>query len=68
MYGRVSTVVSMLILCLSDLTPMKWWKGHNGYLGSNAANILKGSDGQQFHPSVRETDDLRFVRKLVAWC
>ena len=58
--------------CLPDLTPLNWWKGHNGYLGSNAANILKGSDGQQFHPNVKETDDLRFVqgfeRKFAACC
>ena len=35
-----------------DLTPANWWTPNNGYNDSNACNLLKGSDGQQFPPYV----------------
>ena len=41
-----------------DLTPASWWKENGGPNGSNACNFLKGSDGQQFPPYVKDTDKL----------
>merc|ERR1712223_2252907 len=39
-----------------NLTKADWWTANNGYNGSNACNDLKGRDGQQFHPDVKESD------------
>eukprot|EP00095_Tigriopus_kingsejongensis_P001807 maker-scaffold10_size831480-snap-gene-1.12 protein:Tk01807 transcript:maker-scaffold10_size831480-snap-gene-1.12-mRNA-1 annotation:"scavenger receptor class b member 1" len=39
-----------------DLTPAGWWKENGGWNGSNAANTLKGTDGQQVKPFVTEED------------
>ncbi len=41
-----------------ELTQMKWWRRNGGYRGSNAANEIRGTDGQQFHPNVAEDDRL----------
>ena len=41
-----------------DLTPSSWWTKDGGPNGSNACNLLKGSDGQQFPPYVKDTDKL----------
>ena len=40
------------------LTPANWWTKNRGPNGSNVCNLLKGSDGQQFPPYVRDTDKL----------
>ena len=42
----------------TDLTSARWWTKDGGHLGSNACNLLKGSDGQQFPPGVSDTDTL----------
>ena len=41
-----------------DLTPARWWTANGSYMGSNACNLLAGSDGQAFPPDV--TDDKRY--------
>ena len=41
-----------------DLTPADWWTPQGGYLGSNACNTLKGTDGQQFHPDISKKERL----------
>jgi hypothetical protein len=41
-----------------DLTPALWWEENGGYNGSNACNDLKGTDGQQFHPDVKDDETL----------
>ena len=41
-----------------DLTPAKWWQSNGGYDGSNACNLLKGSNGLQFPPGVTDKDKL----------
>ena len=41
-----------------DLTPAKWWKSDGGYNGSNACNLLQGSNGLQFPPGVTNDDKL----------
>ena len=41
-----------------DLTPVNWWTKNGGPNGSNVCNLLKGSDGQQFPPYVKDTDKL----------
>lgn len=39
-----------------DLTRANWWTENGGINGSNACNLLKGSDGQQFPPFVKNDD------------
>ena len=41
-----------------DLTKALWWTANYGYNGSNSANTLRGTDGQQFHPSVQDDEQL----------
>ena len=41
-----------------DLTPARWWTNEGSYDDSNACNLLKGSDGQQFPPGVADDDKL----------
>ncbi len=41
-----------------DLAPLHWWKKNGGYRGSNVCNEIRGTDGTQFHPDVREDDKL----------
>ena len=41
-----------------DLTPARWWTSNGSYKGSNACNLLSGSDGQQFPPGVEDDDKL----------
>ncbi|TRY76195.1 hypothetical protein TCAL_02655, partial [Tigriopus californicus] len=39
-----------------DLTAQGWWRENGGWKGSNAANTLRGTDGQQVKPFVTEDD------------
>ena len=41
-----------------DLSPARWWTRDGSYNGSNACNMLSGSDGQQFPPGIEDDDKL----------
>ena len=41
-----------------DLTPLNWWEPNNGYEGSNNCNLLRGTDGQQFHPDITKEEKI----------
>ncbi len=41
-----------------DLNKTTWWKVGGGFNGSNACNKIEGTDGQQFHPDLKEDEKL----------
>ena len=58
LFTRIFISLTNIVFSCLDLNSTLWWTKGGGYKGSNACNMLEGTDGQQFHPDLQDNEKL----------